>query len=40
MLLTMRTMMKLNADVGEGFGVWLTGDDAALMPHIDMANVA
>ena len=32
--------MKLNADVGEGFGVWLTGDDAALMPHIDMANVA
>ena len=32
--------MKLNADVGEGFGVWSMGDDAALMPHIDMANVA
>ena len=23
--------MKLNADVGEGFGVWSMGDDAALM---------
>tara|TARA_Y100000991_G_scaffold205422_1_gene181714 strand:+ start:1743 stop:2471 length:729 start_codon:yes stop_codon:yes gene_type:complete len=33
-------MMKLNADVGEGFGVWSMGDDAALMPYIDMANVA
>ena len=32
--------MKLNADVGEGFGVWSMGDDATLMPHIDMANVA
>ena len=32
--------MKLNADVGESFGVWSMGDDAALMPHIDMANVA
>ena len=32
--------MKLNADVGEGFGVWSMGDDAALMPYIDMANVA
>ena len=32
--------MKLNADVGESFGVWSMGDDAALMPYIDMANVA
>ena len=32
--------MKLNADVGESFGVWSMGDDATLMPHIDMANVA
>ena len=31
---------EANADVGEGFGVWSMGDDAALMPHIDMANVA
>ena len=29
--------MKLNADVGEGFGVWSMGNDHALMPHIDMA---
>jgi UPF0271 protein len=33
-------VVKLNADVGEGFGAWSMGDDAALMPHIDMANVA
>ena len=32
--------MKLNADVGESFGVWSMGNDAALMPHIDLANVA
>jgi UPF0271 protein len=32
--------MKFNADVGESFGVWSMGDDEALMPHIDMANVA
>ena len=32
--------MKLNADVGESFGVWSMGNDAALMQHIDMANVA
>ncbi|NWK55221.1 5-oxoprolinase subunit PxpA [Verrucomicrobiaceae bacterium N1E253] len=32
--------MKLNADVGEGFGPWSVGDDAALMPYLDMANIA
>ena len=32
--------MKLNADVGESFGVWSMGNDASLMQHIDMANVA
>lgn len=32
--------MKFNADVGESFGVWSMGDDEALMPHIDLANVA
>ena len=32
--------MKLNADVGESFGIWNMGDDAALMPVIDMANIA
>ena len=32
--------MKFNADVGESFGVWSMGNDEALMPHIDIANVA
>lgn len=34
----MRT--DLNADVGESFGVYTLGHDAALMPHITSANVA
>ena len=34
----MRT--DLNADVGESFGIYTLGDDAALMPHITSANVA
>lgn len=32
--------IDLNADMGEGFGAWQMGDDAALMPHITSANVA
>lgn len=32
--------MKLNCDLGEGFAAWQKGDDAAIMPHIDMANIA
>ena len=32
--------MKLNADMGESFGHYQLGSDAALMPHIDMANIA
>ena len=32
--------MDLNADLGESFGRWTLGDDAALMPHITSANVA
>ena len=35
---TMR--IDLNADVGESFGVYTLGQDAALMPHITSANVA
>jgi len=34
----MRT--TINCDMGEGFGLYRMGDDAALMPHIDLANVA
>ncbi len=30
----------LNADVGESFGRWTLGDDAALMPYLSSANVA
>lgn len=32
--------IDLNADMGEGFGAWQMGDDAALMPYITSANVA
>ncbi|MGH3996246.1 MAG: LamB/YcsF family protein [Pseudonocardiaceae bacterium] len=33
-------VVDLNADVGEGFGPWSLGDDAALMDVITSANVA
>jgi UPF0271 protein len=32
--------MDLNADLGEGFGVWRLGDDAGLLDVITSANVA
>ncbi|MBO4205855.1 LamB/YcsF family protein [Micromonospora echinofusca] len=32
--------MDLNADLGEGFGAWQLGDDAALLDLITSANVA
>ncbi|SDK28706.1 5-oxoprolinase subunit PxpA [Microbulbifer yueqingensis] len=32
--------MKLNCDLGEGYGRWQLADEAAVMPHIDMANIA
>lgn len=33
--------IDLNADLGEGFGVWLgPGDDASLLRHVSSANVA
>lgn len=32
--------MKLNCDLGESFGNWKMGLDEAVMPVIDMANVA
>lgn len=32
--------LRLNADIGESYGPWTMGDDAALMPVIDMANIA
>ncbi|HZP76671.1 MAG TPA: 5-oxoprolinase subunit PxpA [Pseudolabrys sp.] len=30
----------ISCDMGEGFGLYRMGDDTALMPHIDLANVA
>jgi len=32
--------MTVNCDIGEGFGLYRLGNDAAMMPHIDLANVA
>jgi UPF0271 protein len=32
--------LDLNADLGESFGRWTLGDDAALMPYLTSANVA
>ncbi|WP_281561087.1 5-oxoprolinase subunit PxpA [Thalassomonas sp. RHCl1] len=32
--------MKLNCDLGESFGLWQKGDDQAIMPYIDLANIA
>lgn len=33
-------MIKLNCDLGESFGAWQMGMDHAVIPHIDMANIA
>ena len=35
-----KEFMKLNADLGESFGVWKMQNDDAIMPLIDMANIA
>ncbi|WJG11288.1 5-oxoprolinase subunit PxpA [Aliiglaciecola sp. LCG003] len=32
--------MKLNCDLGEGFGAWKMPNDGLIMPYIDMANIA
>ena len=32
--------IKLNCDLGESFGSWRMGNDAEIMPLIDMANIA
>jgi 5-oxoprolinase (ATP-hydrolysing) subunit A len=32
--------LLLNADMGESFGPWLMGQDEAVMPFVDLANVA
>lgn len=32
--------IKLNCDMGEGFGLWKMGLDKEIMPYIDLANLA
>ena len=32
--------MKLNCDMGESYGSWQKGNDAVVMPWVDMANIA
>src|SRR3984893_398519 len=32
--------VTINCDMGEGFGLYRMGDDAAMMPLVDLANVA
>ncbi len=32
--------MKFNCDMGESFGSWIKGNDEAVMPFVDMANIA
>ncbi len=34
------TALNLNADLGESFGAWRMGDDAALLPLVQSANLA
>ncbi len=36
----MRSTVDLNADLGEGFGIWTLGDDEALLEVVTSANVA
>lgn len=36
----MSKQLLLNCDLGESFGAWTMGDDAAVMPLIDCANIA
>ncbi|MBD1569823.1 5-oxoprolinase subunit PxpA [Aliivibrio sp. S10_S31] len=32
--------MRINCDMGESFGLWQLGNDSAVMPALDMANIA
>lgn len=32
--------MDLNADIGESYGIWQMGDDAAVVPCVSSANIA
>ena len=32
--------VAVNCDIGEAYGMWSLGDDAAIMPYLSLANVA
>lgn len=34
------SMVSINCDMGESFGIYRLGDDAGIMPHITHANIA
>lgn len=34
------TMIRLNCDMGESFGIWKMGQDEEIMPYISLANLA
>ena len=36
----MRATIDLNCDLGESYGAWRMGEDAAVLPLISSANVA
>jgi UPF0271 protein len=36
----MKSKIDLNCDLGEGFGVYTLGDDAAIMPYVTSVNIA
>ncbi|MDC6130622.1 LamB/YcsF family protein, partial [Burkholderia gladioli] len=36
----MRTELDFNSDLGESFGVYRLGNDAAVLPHVSSANIA
>ncbi|QKF81587.1 lactam utilization protein, LamB/YcsF family [Halarcobacter ebronensis] len=35
-----QTMIRLNCDMGESFGIWKMGQDEQIMPYISLANLA
>ena len=38
--MTVNAIDNLNSDLGEGFGIWRLGDDAAMLQLVTSANIA
>lgn len=34
------TLIKLNCDLGESFGLWSMGDEVSALSYVDQANLA